>query len=62
MTNADTALYKVSENLKSFWVEIFTTALISILVHNLQTEFKEGFYKRMGKVEAMPRQLKYTKS
>jgi hypothetical protein len=39
-----------------------TTTLISILAHNLQTEFKEGFYTRIGYSEAMLCQLQYTKS
>jgi hypothetical protein len=33
----------------------------SILAHNLQIQFKEGFYKRIGYNEAMLHQLKYTK-
>jgi hypothetical protein len=37
----------------------FTTTTNSILAHNLQIQFKEGFYKRMGYNEAMPHQLKY---
>jgi hypothetical protein len=36
------------------------TTLNSILAHNLQTEFKEGFYKRVCYIEAMPRQLTYS--
>jgi hypothetical protein len=27
----------------------------------IQIQFKEGFYKRIGYIEAMPHQLKYTK-
>jgi hypothetical protein len=38
-----------------------TTTLNSIPTHNLNTQFKAGFYKRIGH-ETMPRQLKYTKS
>jgi len=37
-----------------------TTTSNSILAHNLQIQFKEGFYKQMGYIEAMPHQLKYT--
>jgi hypothetical protein len=38
-----------------------TTTSNSILTHNLQIQFKEGFCKRIGYIEAMPHQLKYTK-
>jgi hypothetical protein len=38
-----------------------TTASNSILAHNLQIQFKEGFYKLMGYIQAMPHQLQYTK-
>jgi len=37
--------------------------LLTVITFNLQTEFfKEGFYKRLTYAEAMPHQLKYTKS
>jgi hypothetical protein len=34
---------------------------ISALAQNLQTELKEGFSERMHHIEALPRQLQYTK-
>lgn len=39
-----------------------TTMLNSVLAHNLHTELKEGFCKRIHYIEAMLHQLKYTKS
>jgi hypothetical protein len=36
------------------------SALNSILAHNLQTEFKEEFYKRVHHIGAMPRQFTYS--
>jgi hypothetical protein len=38
-----------------------TTTSNSILGHNLEIQFKEGFYKRIGYMGAMSHQLKYTK-
>jgi hypothetical protein len=37
-----------------------TTTLNSILAHNLQIHFKEGFFKTIRYIEAMPHQLKRT--
>jgi hypothetical protein len=39
-----------------------TTALHSILAHNLQTEIKEEFYKRVHHIGAMQRHLTHTLS
>jgi hypothetical protein len=42
--------------------QISTTILNTIVACNLQTGFKEEFYKRMRYIVATPPQLKYIKS